>query len=113
MDDEIKRIIIEKEYYNESDYPFKIKPNFSTLGSIITTSPQGPIIRFVFEHSIGNLLGFNGLIIYEEYNLSPNPFDILSFDNIFIETDIAKGMIFKRKQSGNIHNFTMDLDPGY
>ena len=67
----------------------------------------------MFEDSIGNLLGFNETILYEEYNLSPNPVDILSFDNIFIETDIAKGMIFKRKQSGIIHNFTMDVDPGY
>ena len=113
LDDEIRRILIDKEYYSESDYPIKIKPNFSTLGSIITISPQGPIIGFVFNDSIGNLLGFNEAILWDEYNLSPNPVDILSFDNIFIHTDIAKGMIFKGKRSGIIHNFTMDVDPGY
>ena len=32
---EIKRIIFDEEHYTESDYPFKIKPKFSTLGSII------------------------------------------------------------------------------
>ena len=110
---EIKRILIDKEYYTEANYRFTIKPNFSTLGSIITISPKGPIIGFVFEDSIGKLLGFGETILWDEYNLSPNPVDILSFDNIFIETDTAKGMIFKGKRTGIIHNFTMDVDPGY
>ena len=37
----------------------------------------------------------------------------LSFDNIFLECDIAQAMIFKGKRSGNNQNFTMDVDPGY
>ena len=113
LNNEIKRILIDKEYYTESTYPFTFKPNFSTLGSIITISLQGPIIGFVFEDSIGKLLGFSATILWDEYNLSPNPVDILSFDNIFIETDIAQGMIFEGKRTGIIHNFTMDVDPGY
>ena len=40
LDDEIKRNIIEKEHYTEANYPFTFKPNFSTLGSIITISPK-------------------------------------------------------------------------
>ena len=51
--------------------------------------------------------------MYEEYYLSPNPVDILSFDNIFLERDLAQGIFFKGKRSGLIHNFTMDVDPGY
>ena len=113
LNNEIKRIIINEEYYTEANYPFLIKPNFSTLGSIIEISTQGPIITFIPDDSIGDLLGFNKTTINEEYNLSPNPVDILSFDNIFIETNIAKGMIFKGKRTGIIMNFTMDVDPGY
>ena len=67
----------------------------------------------MFDDSIGNPVGFNETIIWEEYNLSPNPVDILSFDNILIECDMAQGMIFKRRRSRIIHNFTMDVDPGY
>ena len=107
LNDEIKRNIIDKEHYTEETYPFTIKPNISTLGSIITISPQGPIIGFVFDDSIGNLLGFNETILWEEYNLSPNPVDILSFDNVFVETDVAQDMIFKGKRTGIIHNCTM------
>ena len=113
LNNEIKRIIIDEGHFTEVDYPFIIKPNFSTLGSIIEISSQGPLISFLPDDSIRSLLGFNASTIYEEYNLSPNPVDILSFDNIFIECDIAQGMIFKGKRSGIIHNFTMNVDPGY
>ena len=105
LNNEIKRIIIDQGHYTEVDYPFTIKPNFSTLGSIIEIYTQGPVITFVPDDSITNLLGFNRTTIYEEYKLSPNPVDILSFDNIFIECDIAQGMIFKGKRTGIIHNF--------
>ena len=113
LNNEIKRIIIDEEHYTEANYPFSIKPNFSTLGSIIEISTQGPVITFRPDDSMGDLLGFNKTMIFEEYNLSPNPVDILSFDNIFLECNIAKGMIFRGKRSGIIHNFTMDVDPGY
>ena len=112
LNDEIKRIIIDDEHFTEGNYPFQIKPNFSTLGSIIEISNQESAISFRPDDSIGSLLGFNKRTIYEEYNLSDNPVDILSFD-IFIECDIAQGMIFRGKRSGKIHNFTMDVDPGY
>ena len=113
MDDEIKRNIIEKGHYSESDYPISIKANFSTLGSIVEILTPGPQISFVFDDSIGNVLGFNEIRVWGKYNLSDNPVDILSFDNIFIECNIAQQMIFKGKRSGIIHNFTMDVDPGY
>ena len=113
LNNEIKRIIIDEEQYNEESYPFTIKPIFSTLGSIIEISTRGPVITFVPDYSIRGLLGFNKTTIFEEYNVSPNPVDILSFDNIFLECNIAQGMIFRGKRSGIIHNFTMDVDPGY
>ena len=113
LNNEIKRIIIEKGHYTETNYPFRITPNFSTLGSIVEILTPGPQISFVSDDSIGSLLGFNEILVWGNYNLSDNPVDILSFDNIFIETDIAKGMIFKGKRTGIIHNFTMDVDPGY
>ena len=113
LDEEIKRVIIDEGHYTESDYPFKIKPDFNTLGSIVEISPQGPVKTFIPNESIGELLGFNKITIYEEYNISQNPVDIISFDNIFIETNIARGMIFKGKRSGIIFNFTMDVNPGY
>ena len=111
LNNEIKRIITDEGHYGKNDYPFKIKPNFSLLGSITEISTQGPIISFMFDDSMRDLLGFNARTLYEEYNLSPNPVDIISFNNLFIETDIAKGLIFMGKQSGIIMNFTMQVSP--
>ena len=113
FDREIKRIIIDEGHYIKVNYPFIIKSNFSTLGSLIEISTEGPEITFRPDDSIRDLLGFNKTTIYEEYNLSPNPVDILSFDNIFLECDIAQGMIFEGKRSGIIHKLTMDVNPGY
>ena len=89
--------MIDKGHYSEDDNPFTIKPNFSTLGSIMEIKPQGTIIGFMYDDSIKIFLAFHETMLFKEYNLSPNPVDIISFDNNFIETDIAKGMIFKGK----------------
>ena len=113
LDDEIKRIFVEAGHYTEEDYPFKIKPNFSTLGSIIEISIQGPVITFIPDDSIRDLLGFNKNTIFSEYNQSPNPVNILSFDNILLECNIAQGMIFKSKRSRIIHTLSLDISPGY
>ena len=90
-----------------------INPSFSTLGSIIEISRQGPLISFVQDDSIRDLLGFDPLVIFQQYNLSHNPVDMLSFDNFFLQTDIAQGMIFKGQRTGMILVFTIDVAPGY
>ena len=59
LNKEIRRIIIDEGHFTESNYPFTIQPNFSTIGSIIEISLQEPIISFMFDDSIRNLLGFN------------------------------------------------------
>ena len=90
-----------------------IKPNFTTLGSIKEIIPQGPIIGFVFNNKNGNLLGFDQTILWQEYNLSPNPVDILSFDIIFLGCDIARGMLLKGTRKVIVHDITMDVDVVY
>ena len=76
LKNEIKSVIIDEEHYTEGKYPFTIKPNFSTLDSIIKISPQGPIISFMFDDSIRDLLGFNARTFNEEYTPSNNPVDL-------------------------------------
>ena len=113
LDLEIKRIIIEEGHITENFYPFSITPNFSTLGSIIEITNPNFLNDFTYDNTIRELLGFNSVILEDKYNLSNNPVDILSFGNIFLECNITQGMIFKGKRTGIIHNFTMDVDPGY
>ena len=113
LNDEIKRFIIDEGHYSERNYPFKIKPKFSTLGSIIEIADPESVISFKPNDNIGSLLGFNKRTVYEEYNLSDNPVDILSLDNIFLKCNISQGMLFRGKRSGIIHNIVMDVIPGY
>ena len=114
LDNEIKRIFIEQGQFTEDTSHFKFKPNFSTLGSIIEKTPYNPgsYIDFRPDDSLRDLLGFQPKVLSDEYNLSDYPVDNLSFDNIFLECDIAQGTIFKGKRSGIIHNFIMVVDPG-
>ena len=56
----------------------------------------------MFYDSIKDPLGFNARTLYEEYTPSDHLVDILSFDNIFLECNIAQGMIFKGKRSGTL-----------
>ena len=79
LSSEIKRNFIGEEHFTELDNPFQMKPNFSTLGSVIEKSPQGPIICFVFGDSIRNFLEFHETIIYKENNLSSNHVDFYHF----------------------------------
>ena len=113
LNDEIERIIIVEEHYAEANYPFKIKQKFSTLGSIFEISPQGPVISFIFDDNKKDLSGFHAITLYEEYSLSTNRVDVLSFDNSFLECDIAHGMFFKGRKSNIIHNWTMTVDRAY
>ena len=55
----------------------------------------------MFDDSIRSLLGFHETILYIEYYLSPNPVVMLSSDNIFIECDIDKGVVYKKTRQNN------------
>ena len=114
LNKEIKRIIIDEEHYTEAIYQFTIKPNFSTLGSIIKKSPEGPVFNFIFDDSYRNLLGFHAFILYEEktYHLILSIFYRLTIFFSKLILDIAQGIIFRGERSGIIHKFTMDVDPG-
>ena len=76
LDLEIKRIIIEEGHITKDFYPFSIKPNFSTLGSIIEITDPNYLIDFTYDNTIRDLLGFNAVILEDEYNLPQNPVDI-------------------------------------
>ena len=70
LNNDFKCIIIEEGYLTESNYPFLIKPNFSTLVSIIETSSNitGSQIAFTPNDSIGYLLELKPRVLHEELN---------------------------------------------
>ena len=52
---EIKMIFIDEEHFQADNYIFQMKPNLSTLGSIIKFSPQVPIISFMPNDGLRDL----------------------------------------------------------
>ena len=51
--------------------------------------------------------------MYDNYNLSYNPVNILPFDNFFLETGVANGLLFKSKRTRINRTSTKDGDRGY
>ena len=111
LDNENRRKFFEERHFTEVYYPFTIEPNFSTLGSFIEISRQEPLTGLTPDDKLRVFFGFDASAIYEEYNLSTNPVDIISSEKKFPETDIAQGMIFKGNRTAIIHDFTRDVDP--
>ena len=60
---------------------------------------------------MADLLGFDPVALHEEYSLSSKFVGL--FDNIYLESNIAQGRIFSSKRTGNIHNWTKTVNPGY
>ena len=81
LNNEIKRIIIKESHFTEENYPFIIKPNFSTLGGVIEANPNfiGIQISFVHNNWIRVFLGFDSVEIHAKDNLSQNLVVFLSF----------------------------------
>ena len=106
---EIKRLMILNGDSEGETFPVKIKPNFTTQASTIEIV-DGWKVDFTFAGTITTILGFESRKFCKNYNLSV---DIISFDKIFVECDIAQGMIINGKRTRVIHNFTKDVNSSY
>ena len=89
---------------------FQISPNFTTQGSIIEID-DGWEANFTYAGTIRIIPGFDATKVSENYKLSDHPVDIISFDNIFVECEVAQGMIINGKINRVIHKFMMDVNP--
>ena len=70
LNEEFKWTIIDKECITEEDFPFTIKPNYSTLHSITGIRPaRGLQLSFVPDRTWRKLLAFKAKVIHDEWNL--------------------------------------------
>ena len=75
---ENQRVINEKVYFTEVNYPLVIKPNVSTLASIIENSPgRGRKINFSHDDSLCTFSGNKPTVKHEENNHSEYPVNFL------------------------------------
>ena len=107
---EIERLMVLNGDFDGQSFPFTIKPNFQTQGSIMEIE-DGWEVDFIYAGTLRIILEFDARIVSGKNNLSDHLVDIISFANFFV--DVARGMIVNGKRSDPIHNFTMDVNPGY
>ena len=68
---------VDEGFFIEADYPFKISPTFSTMGSNIEIKPgRGWQSSFVRADTLIELFGFKPTATLDEHNLSDFPVDI-------------------------------------
>ena len=82
------------------------------MGSILEFSGQEPMISFFHGEKIQDPWRLDPFVFSEKHSLSPNPIDLISFSVVFLQTDVAQGMIFRSKRTGTLHNFNMEVDLG-
>ena len=76
IDLEIQRLMVLNGDSDGETFPFTIKPNFTTQGSIIEIE-VGWQIDSTYAGTIRNILGFNARKVSEKYNLSDHPVDLI------------------------------------
>ena len=82
----VRRIKIDEGYSTEEDYPFTIKPCFSSSNSIVDIEPgRGWQVSLVVDETLRVSFGYKPNVVHEEYILSHNFVDILSFDNFSLK----------------------------
>ena len=90
LNDEIQRQMINNDDYDKENNLFYINilPNISKLTSIINITNPLYQVDFRSLNTIGKLLGFNPLILSQEYNESQNIVNIMNVNSILVNADI-------------------------
>ena len=99
LDNELKRYIIKEGYFTEGDYPFKIKPNFSSLCSVKEISWQKPLISFIPDDSIRDISGFNAITKKTKnltYHLPRSPY----YRSIIFSSNAISDEVWYSKEKG-------------
>ena len=100
-----------KEQLKLKNISFNLKPNNSTLRSIIECSHD---IDFTPKDSIANLLGFSNRILKSnEKHTSENPVHILKVNTLRVECNITTGAYINGQKVHTIHEFFPSVPPGY
>ena len=114
LNKDIKRKIIVGCRITEKDHRLTIKPSFSTLGSSTAIDlGRGWQFSFAQDDILGKLLSFKQTLKYDECILWKTLVDILSIYSVFLQKDMARGVIFKGIRTAKIQIFRMDIGPRY
>ncbi|KAI8120100.1 hypothetical protein CVS40_8602 [Lucilia cuprina] len=102
----------EYEYLTKGEKSIKIEANNNTMRVEITTSHDK--IFFDKDRTIGKLMGFNKNILNGgSHYVSEIPVNILKVNTIRIDCNIAIGSYINGTRAHTIHEFGINVSPGY
>jgi len=94
------------------DTGITISANTITLGSVVDIKPAGKRVDFTVANSLAPLLGFNYVILTAGNNVSPNPADIITINQILVNCDIISNSYLNNSPFPAIYSFPINVNTG-
>jgi len=93
---------------NNGDSRITISANTITLGSIVHIKPASTKVDFTVSNSLASLLGFGSVVLSTGYNVSPNPVNIITINQILVNCDIIGSSYLNSILFPSIYSFTIN-----
>ena len=114
IENEIKRLMIENNHWDEKDIPFTLSLNLNVFKSVIDIKNDKFSIDFTRPKTFRNLLGFDSKVLKKGYNKSDNTVQITSASSILIKCSIISGGYLNGESSNILYSLPAYLVPvGY
>jgi len=89
-----------------------ISANPITLGSVVNITPALTGVDFTISNSLASLLGFGSVEMGTGYNISPNPVDIITINQILVNCDIIGNLYLNNSPFPAIYSFPINVSTG-
>jgi len=94
------------------DTGITISANTIALGSIVDIKSATIRVDFTVANSLAPLLGFNAVVLTAGYNVSPNPVDIITINQILVKCDIIGNSYLNSSPFPAIYSFPINVNTG-
>jgi len=94
------------------DTGITISANTITLGSVVDIKPAAIRVDFTVANLLASLLGFKAVVLTAGYNVSPNPVDIITINQILVNCDIIGNSYLNNSPFPAIYSFPINVNTG-
>jgi len=92
------------------DTGITISANTITLGSVVDIKFATTRVDFTVANSLAPFLGFNAVILTSGYNVSPNPVDIITINQILVNCDIIGNSYLNNSPFPATYSFPINVN---
>jgi len=92
------------------DAGITISANTIILGSVVNITPATTKVDFTVANSLASLLGFTSVVLSAGYNVSPNPVNIITINQILVNCDIIGNSYLNGAPYPSIYSFPINVN---